>query len=205
MNLDIFRAIEEEKRKEPELNIALFGYSPTIPCFPQLKDIWNIIQDQYRIEKDILILPEKIFEEVATYCEINKNKFPQPWYTYQNSIISHKPYILKPFKGYLPEGDLSLKNIEITTEELKKLSDYEQRVFAYRLMANPLRDYKKPIILGTAEDIQSISMLMGTGDEILESHNIMPNPPGFIKEDYIWLELDENRESILGEYKWQSN
>lgn len=202
MDLEIFKTIEEEKNKKPELNITLFGYSPTIPCFPQLKDIWNIIQDQYRIEKDILILPEEIFKKVAIYCEENKNKFPQPWYTYQNSIISRKPYILKPFRGYLPEGDLSLNNIEATTEELQKLSDYEQRVFAYKLMANPLRNYKKPIIMGTATNIENISMLMGIGDEILESQDIIPNLPGFVKEDYIWLELDENYENILGEYKW---
>ena len=183
MDLEIFKTIEEEKNKKPELNITLFGYSPTIPCFPQLKDIWNIIQTQYRIEKDILILPEEIFEEVAAYCEANKNKFPQPWYSYPNSIISRKPYILKSFRGCLPESEWRLDNIQITTEELQKLSDYEQRVFAYRLMANPLRSYKKPIIMGTAEDIQSIAMLMGIGDEILESQDIIPNLPGFVKED----------------------
>ena len=204
-DLSGFLDADKPAEKKPEINIMMYGYSPILTCFAQLKDIWNMIGDNYRIVKDYLILPDNLYEQVCDYYENNKDKFPLPWYEYPNTICGGKSYILKPFRGVFPESCGELPNGDVTEDELQKLSKYEQQVFAHKLMANPIMSYKKPIIMGTASAIQEISTLMGMGDEVLAAQDCQATPPGFVKEDYIWLELDEDHENILGEYKWENS
>ena len=189
IDYSIFADIARQKQEnnKPKINITQYGYSPTICCFPQLAHIWELIGTQYKVEREFLILPDEILTNVVNYCIENSDKIPMNWYLYPNSIISQKPYILKPFRGVISQSDFD-NGFLSQIEDKAAMGKFEQRVMAHKIMSSPLKDYKKPIIMGTAADLQEIMLLTAN----------------LLKEDCLWIELDENYETILGEYQWES-
>lgn len=180
-------AKHNEEQKQSKINILAYGYSPINPSFPQLKTIWEMINGQYDVVNDYLVLPDDIYEQVETYVSDVWYRFPQEWWTYPTSIPSGKPYALRPFKGVVPQSEKETiaKNHE---ENIAKQAKQEQIIFSYSVVADHINKNKVPVILGTKEDIEKI---IAQGN--------------FNKEDYLWLVTDEQYNEILGEYEWENS
>lgn len=191
MDLEYFEQLKELENKKPKINITQYGYNPTIPCFPQLVHIWELIGEQYKIEKEYLILPDDILTEIVQYCMENSNKFPMSWWLYPNSIISRKPYILKPFKGVFSQSDLDDGIVDL--DDKQSIGLFDQRVMAHQIMASPLKNYKRPMFIGTQAEIQYIANLLQP--ELEDTLGTV--------HDIIFVVTDNDRERILGEEQWQ--
>ena len=180
-------ATKEEEKKKSKINILSYGYSPTNPSFPQLKTIWEMINGQYDVVNDYLVLPDDIYEQVDTYVSDVWFRFPQEWWTYPTSIPSGKPYALRPFKGVVPQSQRETI-ADKYEENIARQAKQEQMIFSYSVVADHINKNKVPIILGTKEDIEKIIV---RGD--------------FTEKEFLWLVTNEQYTEILGEYEWPSN